>query len=143
MFYATTTPSLKTATYEPGRLVLTLLSTPNRSDLASQSEFHRIGRIQGREWDLKPHVQGFLEEASFQNIQATPYPLPIGTWPKDPNLKEIGKFFRVQLVDGAIEGYTLALFTRFGNWKPSEVQVLLAQIRKELNSNKMHLYSQL
>lgn len=108
----------------------------------SQNEFYRIAQIQGRMWDLVPDMPGLLQGASFENVQYTPYALPIGTWPKDPTLKEIGKWFRVQLADSAIEGYSLALFTRYGDWKPSEVQVLLAQVRKELNSNKMHLYSQ-
>ena len=94
-------------------------------------------------WDLVPDMEGLLENASFQNINVTSYVLPIGTWPKDPTLKEIGKYFRAQMVDSAIEGYTLALFTRYGKWTPMEVQVLLAHLRRELKSNKMHIYSQL
>lgn len=112
-----------------------LLTTP-------QNEFYRIAQIQGRIWDIAPEMPGLLRCAAFENVQYTPYALPIGAWPKDPKLKKIGKWFRVQLADGAIEGYSLALFTRYGQWKPSEVQVLLAQVRGELNSNKMHLYSQ-
>ncbi|KAJ5621830.1 S-adenosyl-L-methionine-dependent methyltransferase [Penicillium herquei] len=106
-----------------------------------ESEFYRLAKIQGRMWDLVPEMRELLEDAGFENVEYTPYALPIGTWPKDTKLKEIGKFFRAQLVDSAVEGYTLALFTRFGDYKPSECQVLLAQVRNELNSNKMHLYS--
>ncbi|KAJ5290786.1 hypothetical protein N7478_000037 [Penicillium angulare] len=106
-----------------------------------ENEFYRIGQIQGRIWDISSEMTGLLQGAAFENIQHTPYALPIGSWPKCPKLKEIGKWFRIQLTDSAIEGYSLALFTRYGQWKPSEVQVLLAQVRKELNTNKMHIYT--
>jgi hypothetical protein len=39
-----------------------------------------------------------------------------------------------------MENYTMALFTRNG-WQPIEVQVLLAHVRKEVLSNKMHTYT--
>lgn len=71
------------------------------------------------------------------------YICPIGTWPKDPKLKEMGRYFRAQMVEVAMESYSLALFTRFGGWKPVEVQVLLAHLRAEFQSNKVHAYTHL
>jgi len=88
-------------------------------------------------------MQTLLEDSSFQNIAIADNKIPIGTWAKDPKMKEIGRFFRAQMVDDAVESYSLALFTRFGSWKPIEVQVLLAHVRSELKSNKMHVYSYL
>lgn len=39
-----------------------------------------------------------------------------------------------------MENYTMALFTRNG-WDEREVQVLLAKVRQEILSNKMHTYT--
>ncbi|KAJ5580328.1 S-adenosyl-L-methionine-dependent methyltransferase [Penicillium hispanicum] len=108
-----------------------------------QNEFHRIARSQGRHWDITPELPRILQEASFEKIHTTEYLLPVGTWPKDPKLKEIGRYFRAQMVDGAIESYSLALFTRYSEWRPLEVQILLAQVCSELKSNRMHVYSKL
>ncbi|KAJ5895682.1 phosphoethanolamine N-methyltransferase [Penicillium taxi] len=126
-------PCQKIVTYANG-ILLTVLS---------QHEYHRIIRTQGREWDIIPRLPALLEEASFQDVKTTEYILPNGSWPKDPKLKEIGRFFRAQFADGAVESYSLALFTRYGDWKPIEVQVLLAHLRSELKSNKMHAYGKL
>lgn len=108
-----------------------------------QREFNRIAEIQGRVWDIAPQIPGFLQEASFENIDMIEHVCPFGTWPKDPRLKEIGRYFRAQMVEGAMESYSLALFTRFGGWKPVEVQVLLAHLRTEIQSNKIHAYTKM
>ena len=84
-----------------------------------------------------------LEEANFEDVEEMESPVPVGTWPKDPKLKEIGRYFRAQLSDGAVESYSLALFTRFGKWTSAEMQVLLARLRSELRMNKMHVYARM
>lgn len=106
-----------------------------------KTEFHRIAGIQGRVWDLSLCLKDLLGEAGFEDIDMPECLTPVGTWPKDPKLKEIGRYFRAQFADGAVESYSLALFTRFGQWTSAEVQVLLAQLRSELRMNKMHVYS--
>lgn len=82
-----------------------------------------------------------LESVGFENTHLEQKIVPVGTWPKDKHLKEVGRWFRVQFLEMAIEAYTLALFTRVGGWENAEVQVLLARVREELKSNKMHVYT--
>jgi hypothetical protein len=113
------------------------------SDQYLQREFNRITEIQGRVWDIAPQLPSLLREASFESVDTVEHVCPFGTWPKDPKLKEVGRYFRAQMIEGAMESYSLALFTRFGGWKPVEVQVLLAHMRTELQSNKIHAYSKL
>jgi hypothetical protein len=64
----------------------------------------------------------------------------VGTWPKDPKLKEIGAYQLVQMLDG-VESYTMALLVRVLGWSPEEVQVLLSHARNELRSRQNHLYT--
>ncbi|KAK5678761.1 hypothetical protein LTS12_029401 [Elasticomyces elasticus] len=92
-------------------------------------------------FDMAPEFQGLLREAAFSDIDLHQEICPIGTWPKDRRLKEIGKYFRVQFLGSAVDSYSLALFTRFGGWSPAEVEVLLACVRNEIKTNKMHVYT--
>jgi hypothetical protein len=61
--------------------------------------------------------------------------------PKSKRLKEIGILFQHQFIEAAVDGYSLALSTHFGGWAEEETQVLLAHVRKEIKSNKMHVYT--
>ncbi|KAL8999369.1 MAG: hypothetical protein Q9169_001795 [Polycauliona sp. 2 TL-2023] len=51
--------------------------------------------------------------------------------------KTIGAWNLVQIEDG-LEGFTLRLFTQMLGWKSEEVQVLLANVRKDLRNPKIH-----
>lgn len=82
-----------------------------------------------------------LEDAGFEDVQFVQRRVPLGTWPRDPLLKEIGRVFRVQFVEMALEAYSLAMFTRMGGWTNEEAQVLFALVRDELKRNKVHLYT--
>ncbi|GAM33996.1 phosphoethanolamine N-methyltransferase [Talaromyces pinophilus] len=105
------------------------------------AEFNRISNSLGRVFDKFPEFQGLLDRAGFHSVRAHEEPCPIGTWPKNPRLKEIGRYFRVQFLEGAVDSYSLALFTRYGGWSTLETEVLLAHVRDEIKSNKMHVYT--
>lgn len=106
-----------------------------------KAEFNRISHANGMIFDLFPGYKSLLTAAGFSDVHATQEVCPIGTWPKDKRLKEIGRYFRVQFLGGAVDGYSLALFTRFGGWSVAEVEVLLAQVRNEIKGGKMHVYT--
>lgn len=103
------------------------------------SEFRRLSAPLG--FDIAPRLPDLLTQAGFEDVELTQKIVPLGAWPKDKALKEIGRWFRVQFLEMALEAYTMALFTRFGNWKYEEVQVLLAMVRNELKSDRIHLYT--
>lgn len=88
-----------------------------------------------------PKYDSLLRSAGFEAIEAYESPTPIGTWPKDKQLKEIGAYFSYQFIEFAVESYALALFTKVGHWTESETQVLLALVRNEVKSNIMHIYT--
>lgn len=70
-------------------------------------------------------MKQWMEEAGFINVVEKRYKFPIGTWPADPKMKELGMWFRAYFEDG-MEGYAMALLTRvlavrfwsalFGGW---------------------------
>jgi len=65
---------------------------------------------------------------------------PIGVWPKDPKMKEIGRYERAQVLDG-VESYTLAPFTRVLGYSLQETRLLMERVKRELTDPKLHLYS--
>lgn len=64
--------------------------------------------------------------------------VPIGTWPRDKNLKMLGAYQREHMII-SIESFTLAPLTRIMGWSVEEVQVLIAGVRSELKNPKNHL----
>ena len=66
--------------------------------------------------------------------------MPVGTWPKDPKLKEIGLFEREHML-AAVEPFTLALLTRVLGWSVESTQVFMMNVRKEFQDRQNHVYS--
>jgi hypothetical protein len=52
-----------------------------------------------------------MEDAGFINVVEKDYKFPIGRWPADTRMKELGMWFRAYFEDG-MEGYAMALLTR-------------------------------
>ena len=65
------------------------------------------------------------------------YKVPIGTWPRDPLLKEVGKFNYMQANMG-LEGLTLRLYSKVLGWAEAEIYALLASVRRDLNNPRIH-----
>lgn len=65
--------------------------------------------------------------------------IPIGAWPKDPVLKEVGKCQVVQSC-AAIDSYTPMLLEKVLGWGKEETQVLMAKAKGELRNPSIHLY---
>jgi hypothetical protein len=47
-----------------------------------------------------PKMYGWVKEAGFDDIYESEKTIPIGTWPKDKWLKEIGRYYLVHLLIG-------------------------------------------
>lgn len=52
-----------------------------------------------------------IKEAGFTDVVERRFKVPIGPWPKDPHLKELGRYNRLQWEEG-IEGWTMMLLTK-------------------------------
>ncbi|KAM7200679.1 S-adenosyl-L-methionine-dependent methyltransferase [Naviculisporaceae sp. PSN 640] len=103
------------------------------------TEFRKLSEPLG--FDISPKLSSLLEAGGFEDVSFVQRVIPLGTWPKDKSLKEIGRWFRVQFIEMALEAYSIALFTRLGGWSNEEFQVLMAQVKAELKTNKIHLYT--
>ena len=63
---------------------------------------------------------------------------PIGRWPKDKRMKEIGAFTQLTLEQDA-EGYLIFIANTQG-WSREEIMVYLAKFRREVQSGAHHAY---
>lgn len=83
-----------------------------------------------------------IEKAGFVDVHEVIYKVPIGPWPRDKVLKEIGQLNYLHWATG-MEGYSMFLLTKYGlptPWSPDEVRVYLAKVRDELKNPRYHRY---
>ncbi|KAK9852255.1 hypothetical protein MYU51_008659 [Penicillium brevicompactum] len=94
----------------------------------------------GRPLDLYDRCMDLVRDTGFVDIHEEIRKWPIGPWPRDKQLKEIGTVNLEHWLAG-LEGYGMYLLTKFGvpkPWSKEEVQVWLAQIRNGLRNTNYH-----
>ena len=112
-----------------------------------------------------PKFEAWVKEAGFTEVVHEKLAMPIGPWAKDKTLvrtpcpyltfpvpslsaaytdrtllggqKEAGAWNYLQYIEG-LEAFMMALFTRMLGWAPEEVNIFLAQVRKEAKDPKIH-----
>jgi hypothetical protein len=92
----------------------------------------------GRSGSPGQHLKAWAEEAGFTNVQHEVRKVPIGPWAKDKNLKQIGAFHQVNLIE-MLEAALLGLLVRVEGWTPEEVAVFTAKIKTDLKKKSVHL----
>lgn len=85
-----------------------------------------------------PQLEGWIREhGGFDNIFHQKYRAPVGPWPKDPFLKDLGMLNLTQTLEG-LEGFSLRMFCGVLGRTREEVLVQLAEVRRELKSDAFH-----
>ncbi|KAL1967102.1 hypothetical protein VTN77DRAFT_3626 [Rasamsonia byssochlamydoides] len=102
---------------------------------------HKASEIFGKSMTLVGTWQDEMLKAGFTDIKSEIIKVPVGTWPKDSKLKELGKYHQAQVLQ-AIGSYTPALYTRVLGWSREEVEVLCAAVRNEVKDRSIHIYQQ-
>jgi hypothetical protein len=99
--------------------------------------------------------KNMLTEAGFVDVVETKLEVPWGAWPKDRRKKAIGLWHlglcsRIcdarsnadavaeQLKQG-LQGIVMGLFTRSLGWSPTEVEIFLVELRKQLDDKSYQL----
>lgn len=90
----------------------------------------------GVEPEPGPKLEGWVKEAGFTNIHHKLLPIPVGVWPKNRKLKEIGALDYHQFLEG-LEGISMRIFTASEGWKPEEVQLFLVGVRQDLKNPRL------
>ncbi|KAI1764706.1 S-adenosyl-L-methionine-dependent methyltransferase [Hypoxylon sp. FL1150] len=80
-----------------------------------------------------------MEAAGFVDIQEYTFKAPLGSWPADEKMKELGQYLKLALYQD-IEGFIVMMWSKTMNWSIDEIHVYAAHLRHELNSKKIHPY---
>ncbi|EFQ34885.1 methyltransferase domain-containing protein [Colletotrichum graminicola M1.001] len=100
--------------------------------------FMDASRAFGRDAQVGPKLEGLVRDnTGLINIHHLPYKIPAGPWAKDPYLKDIGMCNLIQILDG-LEGFSMKLLCGALGWTKEEVILLLAGVRNDLKSGKVH-----
>jgi hypothetical protein len=91
----------------------------------------------GRDPCPGPSLEKWVKDAGFTEVVHQKFRFPIGPWPKDPKLKEIGMYNLSQCLQG-LEAFSLRLFCDVLGWRHEEVLVLCSKVRKELKDMNIH-----
>ncbi|KAJ5398953.1 hypothetical protein N7465_009442 [Penicillium sp. CMV-2018d] len=108
--------------------------------LLSIKHMHESSRMFGKDLKSSPSWKDWMKKAGFVNVREDVLKLPQSPWPKDPKLKELGRYHQLNMLE-AMPIYTYALFSRVLGWTRAEIEGLLTGIRMELRDTSYHLYT--
>ena len=101
--------------------------------------FVEMARKMGSPLDAPRLWKEQVQHNGFVDVEEVIYKLPMGPWPKDKRLKEIGAVERKMILEG-FEAYLLRGYTQVLGGDPNTLQVILAQARRELSDSRIHTY---
>ncbi|RYC80941.1 hypothetical protein BFJ63_vAg16161 [Fusarium oxysporum f. sp. narcissi] len=93
----------------------------------------------GRPYIPTKDLKGIMDKVGFTRIVETRFKWPSNRWPKDKKYKELGAWNN-ENTNLVLESITFAPLTRGLDWTIEEVNVLLVDVRKELNDPNIHAY---
>jgi hypothetical protein len=93
----------------------------------------------GRTFKIAKQSKKLIEEAGFINVTQTYHKLPVGPWPSDPYLKEVGRWNLLHSYHGC-EGWGLYLLTNVMGYSPDEAKIFIAKFKNALKDKSNHAY---
>ncbi|KAH7229996.1 hypothetical protein NW759_015401 [Fusarium solani] len=101
--------------------------------------FQEGGKALGRPFFVDHLQETEFRKAGFVDVQVIDHKLPVGGWPKDPKLAQVGQFVRAAL-ENDLEGLTLMMWHDLLQWPKDDYQLFLMGLRKGLQNPKVHSY---
>ena len=93
----------------------------------------------GVNFRLAPQLASMMRAAGFTNVTERVFFTPIGPWPRNRALKEVGLYWRAVLMEG-LEAIALAPLVKGLRWRKEEVEVFCASVRKAYLDRSTHAY---
>lgn len=82
-------------------------------------------------------LEDMMRQAGFVNVETRIFHVPIGTWPKNRILKQVGLYWRTILIDG-LSPIALGPMTRGLKWTKEQVDVWLMEVKKAYMEDWVH-----
>ncbi|SCV43516.1 related to methyltransferase [Fusarium fujikuroi] len=97
-------------------------------DIETHSENPRIEK--GRRTHFQ-EMEEYMREAGFTDLFSKSWKLPVGGWPQDKKLKQIG-LYNGAFIDHSIDAFAIFPIGEILGWSEEEVTILVSQMRKAL-----------
>jgi hypothetical protein len=110
--------------------------------LTWQKGLNKAANQIGRSMDVVVHLKNWVQAASFTDVVEEKKIVPVGPWPKDKDMKILGAYHLLNMLDAA-SSYGQAHFTRVLGWSAEEYAVLNAKVRSQMKDRNLQLYSNL
>lgn len=103
--------------------------------------FDEAERRTGRRFDIADgnQLQEWMEEAGFTGITEERYKIPLGQWPTDPAMKEVGIINKLAHIE-SLEGHLLYLLTEVLRWEDDDIKEFIPKVQEALKKNDQQLY---
>ena len=80
------------------------------------------GDICNRPTVISGQLREIYERVGFVDVEERIFKMPINGWPKDERLKEIGRMWEANFIQG-LSGFSLSMFKRAYDRSPAEIEV--------------------
>ncbi|KAK7402457.1 hypothetical protein QQX98_011784 [Neonectria punicea] len=122
-----------------------LLAKSDDGTLSDDSALSRCAKLLGqaciklgRPFQDNLQLKDILADVGFVDV-VTSFKWPTNSWTRDKKYKELGAWNNGNIATG-LDALTMAPFTRALGWSRGDVDVFLAEVRKDLNSKAVHAY---
>ncbi|PHH64494.1 hypothetical protein CDD81_4569 [Ophiocordyceps australis] len=94
----------------------------------------------GKQINVARFHKEWIAKAGFRHVREDVHMIPIGSWARDPFLKELGRleFIHMQM---SVDSHTPALFTRILNYSSEQAKDLMEGVKRELRNRDLRLIS--
>lgn len=93
----------------------------------------------GRSGLNSAHYAGWMREAGFEDVTQEKFAVPGNPWTRDKTHKQLGVLQRTNILEG-LHGISISLFTKFLGMSTEEVEVFLADVRRDINDTRIHFH---
>ncbi|CRG85398.1 hypothetical protein PISL3812_02471 [Talaromyces islandicus] len=109
---------------------------PNNSSIEKWQRLLTDGTARfGKPLNIVEQLAKKLRAAGFVNVHEEIRRVPIGAWPKDKSLKELGRWMQVHAIE-SVEPLTLAVFTRVLGWGEDECRSFIYKVQEEFGQHQ-------
>jgi hypothetical protein len=115
------------------------VSASNSLCIRFSSYFQQAAERIGSNLSAPLQWKELLPETGFTDVHIKWYNFPIGSWPKDPRKKIMGKVYQMNL-EAAIK-LTIPLLVKVMGMNEAEVTKMAEESVKEYSENELGLYS--
>ncbi|KAJ6436997.1 PRO41 protein [Purpureocillium lavendulum] len=77
--------------------------------------------------------------AGFVTVKESRYKVPIGSWSRDPKMKEIGAY-NLAFLDESLEGFALFILMEIMRWESDAVQLFIMEMRNAIRNRRICPY---